>query len=164
MTGGASKTATGIIVISVILALALSVMSLPPEIELARPPWLPMLAVYWVLRRPESFGLIAAWVCGILLDALQGTFLGQHALALTIVAALAQRFRLRMRVSPISHQTASVALLAALYEFLLMWVDGLAGQPTGGFVRFTSAATVLALWPLLALVSSTRVATTASDS
>ncbi len=163
MTGAGSKATTGMIIVSVVFALALSVAPLPPDIEFARPAWLPMLTVYWVLRRPENYGLIVAWLCGLLLDALQGTFLGQHALALVIVCALAHRFRLRMRVSPISHQTASVALLVVLYEFALMWVDGLAGQATGGIERFTSAAAALALWPILALVSSTRVATTASD-
>ncbi|MEO0973352.1 MAG: rod shape-determining protein MreD [Pseudomonadota bacterium] len=155
----ASRTTAGMIALSVVFALALSVLPLPVAIDPGRPAWLPLLAVYWVLRRPESFGLITAWCCGLLLDALQGTFLGQHALAMLLIGALAHRFRLRMRVSPISQQTVSVAMLVVLYEFMLLWVDGLAGQATGGLSRFASAASTAVLWPILAFVGSAHVRT-----
>lgn len=145
---------TGPIVLSVLLGLALSVSPLPDALEIARPAWMAMLVVFWTLHRPDAFGLLAAWACGLLLDALQGTFLGQHALALTLTCALVRNFRLRMRVSPLSQQVASVGCLVVVYEFMLMWVDGIAGLPAGGVERFASALSVLLVWPLVTLVAA----------
>lgn len=162
----ASRRPTGTIVLSVALGLALSVFPLPDPIDVARPAWMAMLVVFWSLHRPDTFGLAAAWVCGLLLDALQGTFLGQHALALTLICALAQRFRLRMRVSPIGQQAASVALLVAVYEFVLVWVDGIAGLPTGGLgglERLASALPVLVIWPIVVLLTAPPTATAAGE-
>ena len=50
----------------------------------------------------------------------------------------------------------SVAFLAAIYEFILMWVDGVAGIPTGGFARFANVGTVLFIWPAFVAVSAHR--------
>jgi rod shape-determining protein MreD len=161
MTSGESRQSTGMIAVSVLLALALSVVPLPAEIELFRPAWLALVVVYWVLRRPDRFGPITAWTCGLMLDALHGTYLGQHALATLIVCALAHRFRLRMRVSPIGQQLMSVLFLATIYEFILMWVDGIAGIPTGGIGRFAGAAMVLLVWPAFVAVSAVRPRTAA---
>lgn len=152
----AQRQATGAMALSVLLALALSVVPLPHTLDPWRPAWLAMVVIYWVLRRPERMGPIIAWACGLMLDALHGTWLGQHALAVLVTCALAHRFRLRMRVSPISQQVMSVAFLVAIYEFILMWVDGIAGTPTGGIARFASVATVVAIWPLFVAVSSPR--------
>ncbi len=152
----AGRHSTGLIALSLLFALALSVVPLPADLEMFRPPWLAMVVVYWVLRRPDRFGPITAWTCGLMLDALHGTYLGQHALATLVICALAHRFRLRMRVSPISQQVMSVAFLAAIYEFILMWVDGVAGIPTGGLARFANVGTVLFIWPAFVAVSAHR--------
>ncbi len=67
--------------------------------------------------------LTYAWCCGLIIDALIGTLLGQHALAYVIVAATAQDFQLRIRVFPLLHQAAAVFLMVALYHFLLFWIE-----------------------------------------
>jgi rod shape-determining protein MreD len=160
MTTERPAPVTTMFYLSLVVALALSVVPLPPAADLFRPSWLAIIIAYWVLRQPQLCGLIAAWCAGLALDALHGTWLGQHALACTVVCALTHQFRLRMRVSPISQQVISVAFLAAIYEFVLMWVDGVAGLPTGGPERFAAVSGIPVVWPLLVAAGSLRIRAT----
>ena len=93
-------------------------------------------------------GLGAAWIVGLTLDVLQGELLGQHAMALTIVAYLTLRFHLQIRIFPLWQLTATVFALLAVEAFILFWIDGVAGNPPVGFARWTQVLTGAILWPV----------------
>ena len=116
-----------LIVTSVVAALVASVMPLPAPLEPYQPEWLALVVVYWCLTTPERFGPGTAWVCGIVMDALRGSLLGEHALALLIVACFTLYLRLQVRVFPIVQQSIAVVFLMAAHAFVLFWVDGVAG-------------------------------------
>ena len=69
--------------------------------------------IYWSLSAPRIAGLMFAWLCGLAIDVLKGTMLGQHALAFLVVSFLTHKFQLRMRIFPLSQQTMTVLLLLA---------------------------------------------------
>ena len=98
---------------------------------------------------PASYGVGVAWVVGVVLDVTQGTLLGQHALALVAVVYVTAKFHLLMRVFPLLQLTATVFALLSLYQFLLFWINGVAGitAPTSAYWGPVLAGTVL--WPLL---------------
>ena len=60
---------------------------------------------------------------------IQGVVLGQHALALTLMAAWATHLRLRMRVFSMLSQCLTIFALLTGYQFMLFWVDGATGNP-----------------------------------
>jgi rod shape-determining protein MreD len=138
-----------LIVLTIISALVLNVLPVPGGLEAYQPEWLALVVVYWCLTSPERFGPGAAWTCGIMMDALRGTLLGQHALALLVIAFLALRFRLQVRVFPILQQSITVAVLLAVHTFLLIWVDGVANVPIGGTERVWPVLSSALAWPLL---------------
>ena len=76
----------GIIVLSFILALSLTIIPLPNIIEGLRPEFVSLTLIYWCMALPSRVGLGSAWTAGLFLDVLRDTLLGQHALALTLVA------------------------------------------------------------------------------
>ena len=131
-------------------ALALEVLPLPTWAEPARPGWTIAVLIWWCLYAPQRVNVGSAFALGIVLDVLKGTLLGQHALALTLVAALAARFHLQLRVFPTWQQTSLVGLLALLAGVLLWWTDGISGQPGNLLLRIPSALTTALLWPWLA--------------
>ena len=137
------------ITLTVILALIFAIVPLPGEAEVARPNLLLLLVIYWSLSAPRVAGLMFAWFCGLAMDLLQGPLLGQHAAAFLLVAFLTHRFQLRMRIFPIYHQTLTVFMLLALYEFLLFWIDGIIGQAVTSWMRWLPVITSTLLWPLL---------------
>ena len=149
MNSRASAPPVGTIFLSIVIALALTIVPMPAVTAAYRPEWVALLVLYWCLRAPQHFGLTIAWVCGLMLDALKGGLLGQHAFALLIAAFIIQKFQLRIRVFPILQQTLTIAVITALFELILLGLDGFAGRPVGGTARLWPAVVTLLVWPLI---------------
>ncbi|MBT8137244.1 MAG: rod shape-determining protein MreD [Gammaproteobacteria bacterium] len=137
------------LLLSILAGLVLTLVPLPGWAQPWRPSWLALVVIYWLMYEPQRVGLLAAWLVGLMLDTLRGVLLGQHALALTVVAFLSMQLHLRVRVFPIAQQTATVFMLVALYEFLLFWVDGVTGEPGSDWRRWLSVPGSAAFWPLV---------------
>jgi rod shape-determining protein MreD len=138
------------ITISTLMALGLTIFPLPDAIDALRPDFLVLVVLYWAIVSPQSGGLALAFMTGLALDVIQGVVLGQHALALVLVAAWATNLRLRLRVFPLLHQTLSIFALLAGYQFILFWVDGATGNPVTSFGRWLAPLTGALIWPVLA--------------
>ena len=95
--------------LSALVALALAVMPLPAPVDAFRPDFLVLVVFYWSIESPRAGGLALAFVSGLALDVIRGVVLGQHALALTLMAAWATHLRLRLRLQ----QQYQYAMLSA---------------------------------------------------
>lgn len=137
------------VVLSLVVALALTMMPLPYALDVARPDWIALIIIFWSLSVPRSYGVGIAWIVGLVLDVSQGTMLGQHALGLALIAYLTVRFHLQMRVFPLLQLTAFVFALNALYQFLLFWINGIAGITAPASVYWAPVVTGAFVWPLL---------------
>ncbi len=135
--------------VSVLCALALAIVPLPELLRAFRPDWVALVIIYWSLMSPGRIGLFSAFFLGLLLDTLSGALLGQHALAMLLVCYLTQRFHLRIRVFPIWQMSMTVLALLAIYQFLLFWVDGVAGRTVSGAERWAPVLVGALLWPLV---------------
>ena len=132
-----------------VLALALSVVPLPAAVVAFRPDWVPLILIYWALVTPERFGLVTALWMGLAVDTLTSALLGQHALAMLVVVYLSLRFHLRIRVFPIWQMSMTVFAMLAIYEFVLFWVDGVAGRTVPYVERWAPVVMGALLWPLV---------------
>lgn len=137
------------------IALLLTIVPLPQLLNFGRPDWLLLLVIYWSLNAPMLAGLTYAWICGLILDALIGTLVGQHALAFVVIATAAQHFQLRIRVFPVLHQAFVVLMLVSLYHFLLFWIDGIVGTAIASWIRWLPAMIGALLWPVMVAVLDT---------
>ncbi len=138
--------------LSLLFALVLAVLPLPGAITAFWPDWVAVILLYWSLISPRRFGLLTACWMGLALDTLSGALLGQHALALLLIVYLSQRFYLRIRVFPISQLTMCGIGLLSLYEFILFWVDGVAGRTVPIIERWAPVLTGTVLWILILFV------------
>jgi len=89
-------------------------------------------------------------MAGLALDVIHGVVLGQHALALTLMAAWATHLRLRLRVFSMLSQCLTIFALLTGYQFILFWVDGATGNPVTAFGRWLAPVIGALLWPVLA--------------
>jgi len=139
------------------IALFLTAMPLPAWLVSWRPEWIPLVLVFWCINLPHRIGIGTAWVTGMLLDVLQGALLGQHALALTIVAFLSLKLHQRLRVYPLWQQSLSIFVLVMLYQLLLLWISGIAGVSTGNWLYWLPSLSSMLLWPVIdSVLRSTR--------
>lgn len=141
------RTSRGPIWILLLIAIALVSLPLPDSITPFRPPWATLAVIYWIMMWPRTFGIGSAWIIGLILDILQGELMGQHALALSVVAYLTLRFHLQIRIFPLWQLTITVFALLAIEAFIMFWIDGVAGNPAVGFGRWSQVVAGTILWP-----------------
>jgi len=141
-----------VIYLSLFVGLALSLWPLPDAVRPFWPAWSALILVYWGMALPNRVNVGIFWVTGILLDALHGSLLGEHALALALLAFVMTRWYLQLRVFPVSQQILAVALLLALYEFLLFWIRGIAGSGQPLFYSLAPIVSGALAWPWLYFV------------
>jgi len=141
------RRANWVIVVTYVAALLLSIWPLPDWAEPFRPAWLVLTTVYWCLFLPHRVGLLVTFVVGILMDSLTGSLLGEHALALLLVAWVTLKLHLQIRVYPWWQQTLVVLNLMLLYSFVLFWVDGMLGYTQGSLLRWMPVLITTLLWP-----------------
>ncbi len=151
------RTSRGPIIIVLLIATALVSVPLPDSITPFRPPWATLAVIYWIMMWPRSFGIGTAWIIGLILDILQGELMGQHAVALSVVAYLTLRFHLQIRIFPLWQLTITVFALLAIEAFILFWIDGVAGNPSVGLDRWTQVVAGAILWPpIMAIMDRIR--------
>jgi rod shape-determining protein MreD len=83
------------------------------------------------------------------LDVAHGTLLGQHALALAFITYLTTKFHLQLRVFPMPQMTATVFALLAIYQFILFWINGVAGSYADAVAYWGPLVSGTMLWPIV---------------
>jgi rod shape-determining protein MreD len=136
-------------ILSLVATLALASMPLPDAVAPFRPDWVAVVLLYWSLMAPRQFSLLTAFWMGVALDTLTGALLGQNALALLVVLYLAEVF-------PLSQLALTVLLLLGLYEFILFWVDGIAGRSVPLVERWVPPLTGTLVWVAMYMLFDRR--------
>ena len=149
MRGARINFGWGRVVVLTVLALAATVLPLPEPLEPFRPNFVALTVLWFCLLSPRLLGLSYAWIAGLALDGFAGVLLGQHALTLTVIAYVACKLRLQIRAFPPLQQSAVILALLWLNEFLLFWIDGIAGHAITDWRRWITVPVSAALWPLV---------------
>jgi len=143
----APRNGTGVILMTLGVALFLTVLPMPQGAEHFRPQWVAMTLIYWALALPARIGVFWAWGAGLVLDVTSGTVLGQHALSLSVSVYLALELHQRIRSFPLPQQAVSVWVLLLVERLLSLWVIGATGQPTPTLWYWMPTFVGMLLWP-----------------
>jgi rod shape-determining protein MreD len=143
---------TYVIVLSLAVALVLTILPVPDWAQEARPQWVALTLIYWCLALPDRVGVFWAWSTGLVLDVTAGTLLGQHALSLSVVAYLVVELHPRIRIFPLWQQAVSVWVLLLVERLLSLWVIGATGQPTPTLWYWAPTFVGMLLWPWMFIV------------
>jgi rod shape-determining protein MreD len=142
----------GRILFTAFLALVLTVLPLPPWLDVLRPAFLVLAVLFWSVNAPRTDGIALGFFAGLMLDVFQGPVLGQHALALALVAYIAVREHQRIRSKPAIQQALIVFAALAVYEFVLFAIDGWSGHPVTSPLRWVHTVTGALIWPPVAAI------------
>jgi rod shape-determining protein MreD len=137
---------------TVAAAVVLTLLPLPPILDLMRPYWVALVIIYWGLETQDHITLGLAFSIGILLDLLTASLLGLHALSLVIIVYLVTRFRARLRFFPPWQQALSVLALLVNDRIILLWIISLRGEPLPSLEFWLPPIIGTALWPWLFLL------------
>ena len=140
-----------LVFVSILVAMILSIVqlpiSLPPEIGYARPDWVAMVLIYWIIASPHRFGFFTAWIVGIGMDILEGGLIGQHALIYLIVTYISASLYQRLRMFSVLQQAAVILVILALSLMVDFWIESITGQSEWSLWLMLPAVTGALLWP-----------------
>jgi rod shape-determining protein MreD len=137
---------------SVLLALLLALLPLPPVVQPLRPYWLALVLAYWVIEEPERVGLGFVFLVGLVADISFGGLLGEQALRLVVMAFILQRFRARLRFFPLSQQALAIGGLLLNDRVVASAIHFFIGQPLLPWAYWWAPLLGMALWPPLFLL------------
>jgi rod shape-determining protein MreD len=140
------------LVASFLVAILLAIMPGPGWAEPFRPDWVGMVLIYWCIAVPERVGVGTGWTLGLILDVLYGALLGGNALAKALVAFIANKTHLKLRMFPRWQQAVVVLVLLALNQLLLLWIRGAAGRAPEAFAYWTPSIVAMVVWPWLFVI------------
>jgi rod shape-determining protein MreD len=143
---------TAVIVITLIVALLLTVLPLPEWARPFRPQWYTLALIYWVMALPQRVGVGSSWLLGITVDLLTESLFGLHALGLSIIAFIIIKLHQRIRVFPLWQQSLTVFLMLLLEQFLTSWILGFTGQPLPSPAYWSAPVVGMLLWPWLYVI------------
>ena len=116
-----------VVLLSFFGAFVLAIVSLPdflPDyLAYARPRWVALVLFYWIISLPHRFGLVAAWISGLILDVLQGGLLGQQALAFLVVGYIAASLYQRMRMFSVWQQSMIIFAAMFIAEMIIFVIE-----------------------------------------
>ncbi len=150
MNAAAAQPGPLAIVLSVLVAGLLTMAPVPAWATHWQPPWLALVLAYWCLAQPDQVGISVGFTLGLLQDVLTGTPLGQHALPLSVLAAIVLWAHQRIRVLPLPQQALLLVPALALHQALLALVTGSSGRPLAMTMLLPALSGAL-VWPWLFL-------------
>lgn len=136
------------IVVSVFIAMVLFLIPPPTWAIWFKPPWVELIIFFWILYYPDKFNLISAWFIGLIIDVLNNSPLGEHALVLIIATYFVRRFYQQLQMFPLWQQSAAISFIVLFHQALLFWIQNLLGQPAS-WVMWCPPALSLLFWPLI---------------
>ena len=114
--------------------------------EVWLPDFLALTLVYWTIRYPRHVGMLIAFICGILMDAHNGSVLGQQALGYVVLSYLAYSFHRRIPWFNGLGQTLHIVPFLFISQVIVLlvrlWLDGLWPDP----IWFLQSITGGILW------------------
>lgn len=147
-----SRGEWGVILLSLLVALWLTILPLPGWVRWARPEWVALVVLYWVVMAPDKVGIGVAWLVGLLLDIVEGSPLGGNAFALAVVAYIALILYQRLRMYGALQQIALVFVLIGVHQMIGHWVQTLTARVLPTLMFLLPALVSALLWPTLQLL------------
>ena len=110
-----------VILLTLAVAMLLAVFHLPEGapawLGWLRPSWIVLVVFYWVMALPHRFGMISAWITGLLVDVLYADPLGVNGFCLAALTYVTWSFYERFRMYSVAQQGVVVFLLVLGSEF-----------------------------------------------
>lgn len=125
-SGGKFK-AIVLITFSIIVAILLTLLPLPWWADWFRPEWVILTIIFWAYALPARFGVGMAWIVGLIMDFIQGTLLGEHALMFALMVYFIIKFRKRIATFNNFQRTLIIFSLVLVNQIVFFLIQGLTG-------------------------------------
>lgn len=133
------------IVLGLLLALLANMVPLG-ELNGLLPDWVALVLTFWCIREPQKVGMGAAFLLGLMMDVVDGSLIGQHALAYVILAYLANSLSRRILWFAPYKQALQVLPLLLTAQAVMLLLRLLLGARFPGAGYFSGSLVAALLW------------------
>jgi rod shape-determining protein MreD len=116
------------------------------------PDFLSLVLVFWSVHQPRRVGIGAAFIFGLFMDVHQGSVLGQHALAYTVLGFVAITIHRRLLWFSVPSQAVQILPLFAVAHALALTTRLMIGGSFPGFTILLAPVLESLLWPLISVL------------
>ena len=134
-----------------IIALIVGAIALPSELEIVSPFWMLIFFIYWIIYSDTKILYLFAIILGLLTDILQGSILGQNALALIISSAFIFSVKKSFYVSNLTTQQVYIFVASIIYLIALILTHIAIQGFDFSWLILLSPFTGAIIWPLVRL-------------
>ena len=134
-----------------IIALIVGAISLPSILETISPFWMLIFFIYWIIYTDTKWLYLFALILCLLTDILQGSILGQNALALLISSAFIFNVKKSFYVSNLTTQQVYVFFASLIYLIALILTHLAIQGFDFSWLIILSPFTGAIIWPLVRL-------------
>jgi rod shape-determining protein MreD len=130
------------------LLVSLALNLLPLGRQPAMPDMLAVVLVFWNVHQPRRVGVGLAFVFGLLMDVHEGSLLGQHALAYTLLSFVAISIHRRLTWFGLAEQALQIVPVFFAAHMVSLLVRMLAGGMFPGWSLLLAPVFESMLWPV----------------
>jgi rod shape-determining protein MreD len=138
----------GAILLSVLIALVLTLLPLPESWQAWKPEWLALTFIHWALLLPRKISFFLVWFIGLLVDTLSGTLLGQHAFGFLLVLYLSIRLGERMTARTLMQQLTLIFIALGAYLLISLWILRASDYKPQTWTYWLPLLSSLIVWPI----------------
>lgn len=125
----------------------------PEQFIYYRPTWLVLILIYWVMALPHLVSIGTGFFLGLLIDLIQGSALGVHALAYSMICYLVSyKHQLFRNISLWQQQSLVIAGLSVVMNFIIYWGECLSSLVLFHPEIFWNCLINAILWPWMFLL------------
>ncbi len=139
---------SGAILMSLLVALILSLLPLSNTLAIWRPEWVVLVVIHWGILFPKVSSYFVVFITGLLIDSLSAAILGQHALSLVIALYITISLSQRMSPKTLMQQTFILFIAISSYLLINLWILGITNNKPQSWVYWAPLFSSIVIWPL----------------
>jgi len=141
-----------LVYLSLIMAVLVNLMPFDKVILVLRPDFIALTLLYWNIHQPQQAGMGIAFLSGLVMDVIDTSIMGQHAIAYCLMTFFALILHRRLRLFSAFRQIPAVLWILLLGQAMVFLTGILAGTYIPEWYFFLGSLTGALCWPLFAFL------------
>ena len=138
----------GAVLVTLLIAIALTVLPLDDQLDLWRPEWIVLTLAHWAVVIKDRLSLLLAFLVGLLIDTMFGSLMGQHALGYLLVSYFSVLLALRMTAESFFQQLSMLIVTLGIYMVVNFLEQRVTHSGANGWMYWAPLASSLIVWPI----------------
>jgi len=134
------------------MAVLVNLMPFDKVILVLRPDFIALTLLYWNIHQPQQAGMGIAFLSGLVMDVIDTSIMGQHAIAYCLMTFFALILHRRLRLFSAFRQIPAVLWILLLGQAMVFLTGILAGTYIPEWYFFLGSLTGALCWPLFAFL------------